>query len=239
MSTLLLRLAGPLQSWGTQSRFSERDTGYEPSKSGVIGLLCAALGLERHKPVDRRLVALSMGVRVDREGALLKDFHTAGGTHRRGDAYNVVRADGKPGGTVPSNRYYLADASFLVGLESDDEALLRCLEEALLRPHWQLFLGRKSCVPGEPVTLSYLPNRPRGLQDTPLEEALRRYPWFRGAYAPWANHPSQLRLVLDTDSSDPRASDIRRDVPISFAERTFANRHVRTDWVDEFQIGED
>ena len=47
MNTLLLRLAGPMQSWGTQSRFTIRDTGYEPSKSGVIGLLCAALGKPR------------------------------------------------------------------------------------------------------------------------------------------------------------------------------------------------
>ena len=47
MSTLLLRLAGPMQSWGTQSRFTIRDSGLEPSKSGVIGLLCAALGKPR------------------------------------------------------------------------------------------------------------------------------------------------------------------------------------------------
>lgn len=44
MSTLLMRLAGPLQSWGTTSRFDQRDTGKEPSKSGVIGLMAAALG---------------------------------------------------------------------------------------------------------------------------------------------------------------------------------------------------
>ena len=85
MSTLLLRLAGPMQSWGTQSRFSVRDTGLEPSKSGVVGLLCAALGLPRHEEVDH-LAALSMGVRVDSEGALKMDYQTAGGTHRRGDS---------------------------------------------------------------------------------------------------------------------------------------------------------
>ncbi len=51
MSVLLLRLAGPLQSWGTQSRFRVRDTGREPSKSGVIGLLCTALGRPRTAPL--------------------------------------------------------------------------------------------------------------------------------------------------------------------------------------------
>jgi CRISPR system Cascade subunit CasD len=39
MAVLLLRLAGPMQAWGTQSRFVNRDTELEPSKSGVIGLL--------------------------------------------------------------------------------------------------------------------------------------------------------------------------------------------------------
>ncbi|MCC6313005.1 MAG: type I-E CRISPR-associated protein Cas5/CasD, partial [Thermomicrobiales bacterium] len=75
MHTLLLRLAGPMQAWGTQSRFTERDTGLEPSKSGVIGLLCAALGRERTDPVDD-LAALTMAVRVDIEGVVRRDFQT-------------------------------------------------------------------------------------------------------------------------------------------------------------------
>ena len=47
MSTLLLRLAGPLQAWGNDSKFETRRTGREPSKSGVIGLLAAALGKKK------------------------------------------------------------------------------------------------------------------------------------------------------------------------------------------------
>ena len=68
MNTLLIRLAGPMQSWGTQSRFFTRDTGHEPSKSGVIGVLCAALGWGREAPLDD-LARLRMGVRVDRPGS--------------------------------------------------------------------------------------------------------------------------------------------------------------------------
>jgi len=83
MTTLLLRLAGPMQSWGTQSRFDHRDTGLEPSKSGVVGLLCAALG--RPRAADGSdLAALRMGVRVDREGVLKVDYQTAGSYHRSG-----------------------------------------------------------------------------------------------------------------------------------------------------------
>src|SRR5438874_2169794 len=101
MSILLLQLAAPMQSWGTQSRFSVRDTGLEPSKSGVIGLLCAALGKPRAEqasdgfPTLAELAALRMGVRVNREGVPKVDYHTAGGTHRQGQAYGVVKASGK------------------------------------------------------------------------------------------------------------------------------------------------
>lgn len=122
MHTLLLRLAGPMQSWGTHSRFSIRDTGREPSKSGVIGLLCAALGRPREEPVDD-LARLLMGVRIDREGRLLRDFQTA---------LDVVKASGaRSDHAVLSNRDYLADADFLVGLCGNSLPLLQRLDDAL------------------------------------------------------------------------------------------------------------
>jgi CRISPR-associated Cas5-like protein len=76
-SVLLLRLSAPLQAWGVQSRFTVRDTGREPSKSGVVGLLCAALGRGRDQPIDD-LAALRMAARVDQEGRILRDYHVAG-----------------------------------------------------------------------------------------------------------------------------------------------------------------
>jgi CRISPR system Cascade subunit CasD len=91
-STLLLRLAGPMQSWGTQSRFGIRDTGLEPSKSGVIGLLCAALGWGREHDVTD-LAELRMGVRVDRAGVLRTDYHTVGGGRVGGERYGVPKAN--------------------------------------------------------------------------------------------------------------------------------------------------
>src|SRR5438552_4458096 len=126
MSVLLLRLSGPFQSWGTQSRFTVRDTGLEPSKSGVLGLVCAALGFPhaatewRYKnrtiPFDQ-LRDLVMGVRVDREGSMKRDYHTAGGGKINGQPYGVAKASGAKPEAVVSTRYYLADADFLVGLE--------------------------------------------------------------------------------------------------------------------------
>ena len=144
MNVLLLRLCGPMQSWGVQSRFSVRDTGLEPSKSGVVGLLAAALGRPRDADITD-LAALRMAVRVDAEGLLRYDYHTA---------QDVLKAGGGIKETEPSRRYYLADACFLVGLAGEDLALLQQLQAALQDPVWPLCLGRKAFVPGEPIWLN-------------------------------------------------------------------------------------
>lgn len=230
MSTLLLRLAGPMQSWGTQSRFLIRDTEREPSKSGVIGLLCAALGRPRWEPLDD-LAALRMGIRIDQEGSLAVDYQTAGGSHRRGDNYGVARVTGAPGGAVVSWRSYLADASFLVGLEArtdEQEMLLHKLDQALLSPTWQLFLGRKAYLPGEPVRLPDMPPYGPGLRPDSLEAALRNYPWPPGAGQP----TDRLRFVFEAEPGS--TAEVRADVPLSFAigDRRFATRYVRTDFLD-------
>lgn len=233
MSTLLMRLSGPMQSWGTQSRFSERDTGLEPSKSGVIGLLCAALGRPRHAAVDN-LVALRMGVRVDREGVVKIDYHTAGGWHRREDAgYGVPDPSGKGFRTVVSHRYYLADAEFLVGLEGDRE-ILRQLDRALARPCWQLYLGRKAFVPSAPVRLPDDEPWGPGLRDQNLVDALTSYPWLGDLRQTREEPPARLRLVLDADAAE--GGEVRLDVPVSFAERRFAARSVRTEWIEPTRV---
>lgn len=213
MHTLLLRLAGPLQSWGTTSRFDERDTGLEPSKSGVLGLVCAALGRDRAEPVDD-LAALVMGVRVDREGVPLRDYQTATG---------LVNAEGKAqrDRTAVSPRFYLSDAAFLVGLAGRDRAFLERIQNALQHPVWPLALGRKACVPGCPVWL------PDGVQTGGLREVLTRWP--RIAPPQRADRGRPVRLVLE----DPREGAVRMDQPVApFAERRFGPRFIRTEMVD-------
>ena len=214
MNVLLLRLAGPMQSWGVQSRFTVRDTGLEPSKSGVVGLLCAALGRRRPKPVDD-LAALKMGVRVDQEGTMARDYHTAG----KG---GILKASGQveKKNLVVSTRYYLADARFLVGLEGDDLDLLARLHAALRDPHWPLYLGRKAFVPGEPVWLE-----DGLLSDADLRTVLEAYPWLG---CDPKKRPAQVRLVIE----DPNGTEVRPDQPLSFAERRFAPRRVTTTFTD-------
>ena len=191
MGTLLLRLAAPIQAWGVESQFEIRKTGREPTKSGVVGLLAAALGRGRDVPPDD-LNALRFGVRVDQEGQVERDFHTA---HREAD---------KPPYTT--DRYYLTDAVFLVGLEGDG-ALLASLEQALAAPRYPLFLGRRSCPPTLPVCL--------GVRQLPLEEALRAEPWLA---AQWRQKklPGALRMLADCEPGElPPVR--RRDLPVSFS----------------------
>lgn len=207
MATLLLRLQGPMQSWGTTSRFDERDTQLEPSKSGVLGLVCAALGRDRSEPVDD-LAALRMGVRIDREGVLMRDYQTAAG---------VLIASGKPdhGRTVVSPRYYLSDAVFLVGLEGE-RSLLAQIQQALLTPHWPLALGRKAFVPGKPVALAEA--QQDALQDVDLRSALLGWPSL-------LDKPAESQRLLLEDAAE---GSVRLDQPVApFIERRFGPRFVK------------
>lgn len=233
MSILLLRLEGPLQSWGTASRFPNRDTGLEPSKSGVIGLLCAALGRSRGQPVAD-LAGLRMGVRVDHEGVVRSDYHTAGGAHLRAEADYGVALFGGHGRTVVSSRAYLADASFLVGLEAStpaQEALLRQVDRALAQPVWPLFLGRKAFIPAVPVRLPDEPPLGPGVRVEGLEVALERYPW-PGRRGRERDVPARLRLVLEVNG--PASGESRMDVPVSFEplDRRYQIRYVRTSFLE-------
>lgn len=220
MATLLLRLAGPMQSWGTTSRFDQRDTGKEPSKSGVLGLLAAALGIDRENWDDLEpLVRLVMGVRHDRPGVLKRDYQTAGCAA----SDSMIRADGslsKDG--VISQRHYLADAIFLVGLESTDLILLEHIHAALQNPVWPLALGRKSYVPSESIWLE------DGIVDAPLLAALTDRPWLTTSRR---NEGVPDRLLVSLELQDG-SGVLRMDQPLSpFATRRFGARYVQSEWI--------
>lgn len=221
MPTLLLRLAGPMQSWGTTSRFDQRDTGKEPSKSGVIGLLAAALGIDREKWPDLEpLTHLSMGVRHDRPGVPKRDYQTAGCATDD----TIIKADGTQakGGGIVSDRFYLADAAFLVGLECDDRSLLERIHAALRDPAWPLALGRKSYVPSEPIWIE------NGVQDVPLRNALTQWPWI-ALQRRWEELPEKLLVSFESEDG---SGALKMDQPLSsFAERRFGARFVCSEWI--------
>ncbi|WP_294100042.1 type I-E CRISPR-associated protein Cas5/CasD [uncultured Ruminococcus sp.] len=154
MAVLLLRLAAPLQAWGSSSKFIVRSTEREPTKSGVVGMIAAAMGIQRNDDAKKLapLAQLRFGVRADKEGILLKDFHMVHG-------YKIADV---------TERYYLSDAVFLAVLECDDKKLLEEIAAALQKPVYPLYLGRKSCPPTLPVVL--------GVKDEDMLTALKNEP---------------------------------------------------------------
>ena len=211
--TLLIPLVGPLQSWGSRSRFDDRDTHVEPTKSGVLGLVCAALGRPREASLED-LDRLRFGVRVEEPGRLVVDYQTALG---------VVRAGGSGSSTVTSRRHYLSDAVFLAGLEGGESDLegLRAVEAALRNPVWALSLGRKSC----PLTAP--PYLPEGSlrEGRTLLEALTNEPW-RPLRRPRraGDRPESLRVVFE----DPDGPAVQSDRPQSYADRRFGLRRIQS-----------
>ena len=196
MATLLLRLAGPLQSWGVKSRFAVRGTELAPTKSGIIGMLAAALGRRRTDPLED-LLQLRFGVRKDQPGRLLRDFHTA---HDR------------KGGSMPlSERYYLSDAVFLAGIEGEAE-LLQGLDEAVRSPRFPLYLGRRSCPPSHPISL--------GVKDDDLYTVLSSEQWRASDWFKKRHKSIIAELLLDKEvvADEFSVGDVRttRDVPLSF-----------------------
>ncbi|MFC2706087.1 MAG: type I-E CRISPR-associated protein Cas5/CasD [Olsenella profusa] len=212
MVVLLLKLAGPLQSWGSESRFTERKSQHEPTKSGVIGLLAAALGRRREDSVVD-LAALRFGVRIDQPGRYERDFQTE---HTRAwdkDVRRWVFKDSLP----LSHRYYLSDAVFVVALEGDDE-LIRMCATALDHPVFPLFLGRRSCPPSCRVLLDVK-------EGMTLLDALKSVPWQA---TDWHRHQWRFRdketvnleILYDKGPSDQgEGYDVsQRDVPVSFSQ---------------------
>ncbi|GAA1039980.1 type I-E CRISPR-associated protein Cas5/CasD [Streptomyces murinus] len=233
MTVLLLRLAGPLQAWGSAARFARRTTENAPTKSGVLGLLAAAEGRPRGADLAD-LAALRFGVRVDQPGSRLRDFHTA----HHGDS----------GKAMPlSERFYLADAVFVAGVEGDS-ALLDRLYEAVRAPRFLPYLGRRSCPPSRPLDLG------RPFSGPCLEDALRAAPWQAASWyrkrigqaaqaygqtgygGPDPNGPPPpvaVDLLLDCPPGElPHLS--LRDTPVSFdpRHRQYGVRDVVTSLTD-------
>ncbi|HEY8685339.1 MAG TPA: type I-E CRISPR-associated protein Cas5/CasD [Chloroflexota bacterium] len=211
MNTLFIRLEGPLQSWGLRSRWGERDTAPEPTKSGVIGLLACTLGwgTDRQEDIRNLSVELRFGVRVDRPGRPLADYHTVVGGVRSADGKIKITQSTREPETVLSHRFYLCGASFLAAVQGED-ATIGMLSAALQAPVWPPFLGRRSCPPSKPLWA--------GTGDyADLGVALSTQ--FLGEPAPKA-----VRVVLDCA---PGEGNRRNDEPLSFVDRIYLPRYVR------------
>ncbi len=247
--SLVLRLAAPLQSWGDRSQFNRRETRPEPTKSGIVGLLAAAQGRRRSDPIED-LVNLTLGVRVDRAGSVLRDYHTVSDYRGRPLLSAAVNSKGqqKSAGdktTHVTTRFYLQDAVFVAAISGPDD-LVVALAAAIRRPAFPLALGRRSCPPTMPLLLAphgtgeatawpdLWPGTPRQVLDIvpwQVSASRQRAMEREGGLASVVDLPT----VIDVGPDDGAGGlgDTRTDVPGSFepTRRSFAARRVRTGWV--------
>ena len=221
-NTIFLCLEGPLQAWGDTSKFVIRRTMDAPTKSGVLGLLCCAMGLSRQAARERlpELKDLAMGVRVDRPGIRWWDYHTVGADIGMTTAGGGLKTGAQ--GTLITRREYLADASFLVALQGDAK-MIHDIAAAIASPKRPVFLGRKSCPPSAPVYAKPREDEPWTNPDCyeTLDMALKAAPWhprYKGDPMP---QNGMLETILEwRPASDgdcaPDDAEVWYDVPTCF-----------------------
>jgi len=206
-----------MQSWGFTSRFTRRTTALHPTKSGVIGLLAAALGIDKHGPDESaqiaRLAALGCTtvtlpkLRADRELPMLRllDYHTIGGGYDDDEWMKRPRAaSGAKLNTVLSDRHYLLDARFGVLLEGTSE----CLDEIatkLRNPTWGLWLGRKCCIPATPLLVGVGRDR-----DSAWTLLLKAVGLDEGRFLTEFDH------VIEGDAAEGLDAEWLNDAPVAF-----------------------
>ena len=227
-AALAFVLDSPLQSWGVDSRYQQRDTAAFPTKSGLLGLLAAALGIDKNAPEEAsrlapfaalRLTVIRAALDQPRPGGRLSDFHTIGGGYDSNVPWQKLSTPRKAGGgafgTVITRRTYLTGCSFIAILEGDRSVLFSAAS-ALTDPVWGLWLGRKACIPSRPLAPTLESTAQQAFDTLRLRLKLPA--------APLASFDRQM----EPDQSDA-SPDVfyQPDQPQAFGKRTYLSRPVR------------
>ncbi|MEU6091033.1 type I-E CRISPR-associated protein Cas5/CasD [Streptomyces sp. NPDC047085] len=178
MNGMLLRIAGPLASFGTSAAFHDRDTAAHPTRSALIGMFAACAGRPRTTALapftdlpDRPSYHdLTFTIRTDRPGTRHTDFHTVGGGHPREEQLHTSSGTRRPPdqSTLVSRRHYLTDPVFTIAV-TGPAPLLERIAHHLEHPRYAPYLGRRNCIPTEPLVLA------TRVSD-PVDELLTRVP---------------------------------------------------------------
>lgn len=225
---LAIYLEGPLQSWGVSSRFRARATESFPTKSGILGLIAAALGIDKRidNEAERLRPIADLAFDVYRVGQEIRqlatqrllDFQTVGGgwydqwRENKNDHIAKMSVPRKakirvPFGTVITERTYLSDAKFIAILRGNSAVLRQCAE-ALENPCWGVWLGRKCCIPSSPLSPVC-----RDTAEEAIEYLLKKL-------------PGRVLREKQTESNGDGAW-FRLDQPVSFGRRLFRSRPVQ------------
>ena len=220
LRAIVVRLEGPMQSYGASSVGVNRPTEDAPTKSALVGMLGAALGIDRIEV--QALVALDRAmatvVRVDRAGTIETDYHTA---------QDVPTMEGSGAKVALTRRSYLADAVFTVLLCNERADVLADWHDALRYPRYAPVLGRRACPPSAPLVERELAviegaRWPDLLAKAPVAvEPLRGKHGARGAHAVFVDE----RLCSNEEKEVARTL-VRRDRVVGPGQRMFFDRAV-------------
>lgn len=234
-------LDGPMQSWGSSSRFTRRETEAFPTKSALIGLLAAAAGIDKHAPDEAEHLAPFASLRLTvyrlpraagRLVGRLSDFHTVGGGYdAKASAFDKMSIPRKASGGASANavithRTYLNEARFIAAFEGAANVITASVHH-LGNPVWGVWFGRKTCLPAMPLSpvegadhhaaASTLIGKIRG-----WEESTRR-----SSFPPDLDL-AQLERWEEPAGDQSQSGDFHlHDQPITFGEREFHSRPVR------------
>lgn len=138
-----VRLQGPMQAWGGPVIGDNRPSLPFPTRSGVLGIVAACMGIRRTD--HERLAELADGtrvhVRVDLPGIPLVDDQTI----QDNPNASTTRQ------TIQSKRQYLCDASFIAVVVPGPHVRPEQIALAIEEPTFQPYLGRRTCVPAMPL----------------------------------------------------------------------------------------
>lgn len=242
VGAVAILLDSPMQSWGSSSRFTQRESESFPTKSALIGLLAAAAGIDKESPNEAELIAPFSALRLTiyrlpRGGnqlvRRLSDFHTVGGGYdAKASAFDKMSIPRKASGGASANavitkRTYLTDARFIACLEGN-AGTIQTLVTHLENPIWGVWFGRKTCVPAMPL----LPSQ--GADTLAATRVLleRLHDWEKTSGRikdPFLNlDPLQLESWTEIASGQHQAGDFYlHDQPLSFGSRDYHTRTIR------------
>lgn len=212
---LILKLHGPMQAWGEHTFEGHRPSANFPTRSGLLGLLGACLGIGRTEREKLQALADSIGmaVRVDtrcltgREGRVkrlrqlkITDYHTVKDARKEYTGLDKHE-------TIQTWREYLLDAEFTVALWNVPQAAIDLdeIEQAVRQPYFTPYLGRRSCPLARPLFAA-------SLQAENVLNALK-------------NVEPNGGVVYSEEKADVRMMRVR-DVPLINQPRQFAARNV-------------
>lgn len=223
---LVIRLYGPLASWGEVAVGESRHSADHPSRSALLGLLGAALGIRRDDAVGQQALGdgYHFAIRLLRSGFPLRDYHTVQSPpQQRKVTYYTRRqelADKQKLGTLLSAREYRCDSMAVVAIQATEDApfSLQELADFLKHPTFPLYLGRKSCPLAVPLY-------PQIIRSETAKDALEQ-----------VNQPVMVDL-LDPELGNKPIEDAKTSWPGRLDRQWLRTDKSRYYWEDSVQAG--